>query len=473
MKIGSYRPVAAPANRLRLIVPPMFLLLAAVNTAPVIAATCPDTLVCNMEALSIIRDSTKAYSDCWGFAANGQEYAITGYRTGTIFTRVTDPRNPVEVGFITGPNSIWRDIKTFGTHAYIVTEGTGSGSGLQIVDISDPENPFLANTYNATFTTAHNLYIDTAAARCYVVGTGSGMHILDLSADPANPAWLGSWNNDYIHDLFVLNDTAYVSPIYSGTLKILDVSNPASISVLASHFYSGASNHNAWLLQDHRFLLTSDEANRGHVRCWDISDFKNITEVSKYQIPGFSFSAHNVLVKGTIAYIAYYANGLRLVDFADPYNPVEIGYYDTYPPYTSGTYAGNWGNYPFLPSGTLIASDQLFGIHLLRFKDFTGVAEGTTEMAGHPLRLVPGPNPFNPATMISFTLPGRNDVTLSIYAPSGRLVRNLLSGTLPGGDHSVRWNGLDDGGAAAASGVYFTRLTAGSASATAKLNLVR
>ncbi len=450
-----------------------WLVLAAALPAVAAAVECNDTLSCNVELLSVTRDSLNTYSDCWGFTANGDEYAIIGYKRGTMFFRVTDPYNPVMVGYINGPNNLWRDIKTYRDHAYITTEGTGPNQGMQIVDISDPENPFLANTYTGTFTTAHNLYIDTSAARCYVVGTDTGMHILDVGTDPVNPIWLGAWSNHYIHDLFVLNDTAYVSPIFSATMKILDVSDPANVHVLASHFYSSAVNHNAWLMEDHNFLLTSDEANRGHVRCWDISDFTNITETSSYWIQGLTNSAHNVLVKGTVAYISYYKNGLRLVDFADPYNPVEIGYYDTHPEASGATYVGNWGNYPFLPSGTLIASDEQHGLYLLRYNEFTGVAEGIEAAPAPALLLSNRPNPFNPATQIAFTLPERMDLELSIYMPSGQLVRKLFAGTLPGGDHHFSWDGLSESGVPLGSGVYFSRLETAGAAESGKIHLIR
>ncbi len=428
-----------------------------------------------MEALSIIRDSLSTYNDCWGFVSGGDEYSIVGYRRGTFFHRVTDPYNPVQVGYIPGPSSLWRDIKVYRDHAYIVTEGTGVGQGMQIVDISNPDAPFLANTYSGSFNSSHNLYIDTATARCYVVGTGSGMHILDIGTDPINPIWLGNWSNHYIHDLFVLNDTAYVSPYYSGTMKILDVSDPGNVTVMASHFYSAAANHNAWLLGDHNFLLTSDEASRGHVRCWDISDFSNITEISDYQILGFTNSAHNVLVIGMVAYISYYKNGLRVVDFSDPYNPVEIGFYDTHPEWSNSTFAGNWGNYPFLPSGTLIASDEQHGIHLLRYVEFTGIDDrtGIAPAAAGVTLLPSNPNPFNPTTRIAFSLPERMDVDLSIYAPTGRLVRTLYSGALPAGEHRLMWDGQSDGGSAQASGIYFSRLETESGPHTGKLHLVR
>ena len=78
------------------------------------------------------------------------------------------------------------------------------------------------------------------------------------------------------------------------------------------------------------------------------------------------------------------------------------------------------------------------------------------------LTLLPNaPNPFNPSTLLRFTLGAPQDVRLSIVDARGRLVRTIAPGTLDAGVHGVPWNGLDEAGAAVASGVYFVRLEAG------------
>ncbi len=70
------------------------------------------------------------------------------------------------------------------------------------------------------------------------------------------------------------------------------------------------------------------------------------------------------------------------------------------------------------------------------------------------------PNPFSPETRIAFELPEAGTVELRIYSPEGRLVRTLVSGELPAGQQEARWDGLDDAGKRAATGVYFYSLAA-------------
>jgi hypothetical protein len=83
------------------------------------------------------------------------------------------------------------------------------------------------------------------------------------------------------------------------------------------------------------------------------------------------------------------------------------------------------------------------------------------------------PNPFNPMTKISFSLPAAQDVKLSVYSLDGRLVATLLNETRGPGQHDVVWMGRDDAGHGAASGTYFYRLDAGPYSQVRKMTLMK
>jgi hypothetical protein len=69
------------------------------------------------------------------------------------------------------------------------------------------------------------------------------------------------------------------------------------------------------------------------------------------------------------------------------------------------------------------------------------------------------PNPFRGSTEIRFELPRAGVVDLAVFDVGGRRVAGLLSGELGAGRHVATWNGRGAGGDAAASGVYFVRLT--------------
>jgi len=83
------------------------------------------------------------------------------------------------------------------------------------------------------------------------------------------------------------------------------------------------------------------------------------------------------------------------------------------------------------------------------------------------------PNPFNPSTTISFYLPEQNEISLTVYDVSGRLIRELEGGALGAGWHSATWDGMSASGNAAGSGAYFCRLKAGKEIITVKMILLR
>lgn len=83
------------------------------------------------------------------------------------------------------------------------------------------------------------------------------------------------------------------------------------------------------------------------------------------------------------------------------------------------------------------------------------------------------PNPFNPRTTIGFTIPADGRVQVTVHNPAGQTVAHLVDADLAAGTHQTVWNGLDDSGRPAASGVYLCRLVAGGAGDGQKLLLVR
>ena len=68
------------------------------------------------------------------------------------------------------------------------------------------------------------------------------------------------------------------------------------------------------------------------------------------------------------------------------------------------------------------------------------------------------PNPFNPETTISFSVPENSKTKVSIFNIKGQKVKDLLNENLEKGNHSVVWHSKDNSGKSVASGVYFYQL---------------
>lgn len=78
------------------------------------------------------------------------------------------------------------------------------------------------------------------------------------------------------------------------------------------------------------------------------------------------------------------------------------------------------------------------------------------------------PNPFNPTTTISFSVPKADRVTVEVYNVAGQKVDTLVNGTMSAGNHSVVWSASGK-----SAGVYFYTVKAGSFSKTMKMTLLK
>jgi len=73
-------------------------------------------------------------------------------------------------------------------------------------------------------------------------------------------------------------------------------------------------------------------------------------------------------------------------------------------------------------------------------------------------QLLNNPNPFNPETTISYSIPDNSNVELSIYNIKGQKVRTLVKDSIERGNHSIIWKGKNDSENSVSSGVYFYKL---------------
>jgi hypothetical protein len=83
------------------------------------------------------------------------------------------------------------------------------------------------------------------------------------------------------------------------------------------------------------------------------------------------------------------------------------------------------------------------------------------------------PNPFNPQTVIPFSVDSPQMVRLGIFDMLGREIQTLFSGALPTGDYTRIWDGKNRLGHDMPSGVYFYRLTGDTRTITRRLMLLR
>jgi hypothetical protein len=110
---------------------------------------------------------------------------------------------------------------------------------------------------------------------------------------------------------------------------------------------------------------------------------------------------------------------------------------------------------------------------LIEVGAFLGVSAAPVVSARSIPDAVVAPNPFAHGTTVQLDLPARDHVRVVVYDAGGRVVRRLADREWTAGTHQLRWNGLDDDGQAAASGVYFVGLNFDGGRTTRKVVLER
>jgi hypothetical protein len=206
--------------------------------------------------------------------------------------------------------------------------------------------------------------------------------MFDCSQNPSNPTYLGRFASPYIHDLAVQDGYGYLCDQNGNNLLIMDVTNAPTLVELGRIRLPGASiAHNCWPSRDGTICVATNEAANGPVSIFDVSNKRAPRLIATYQLP--PTSPHNAYIRDHVAHISHYQDGYRSVDLSDPANPVEVGFYDTYPVGSGGFgFAGCWGCYHEQPSGIVYASDITYGLFVLKPKSTAVLYGGATAGTG-------------------------------------------------------------------------------------------
>ncbi|MCW5776696.1 MAG: choice-of-anchor B family protein [Phycisphaeraceae bacterium] len=398
-------------------------------------------------------------NDCWGYVSpSGREYAIMGLARGFGFVEITDPWNPVLVGVINGPNSLWHDVKVIGHHAYGVSEG---GSGIQVMDMSQIDNGVVTLVQNKTqggHSSTHNIAANVDSGYLYLVGTNinNGGLTAVSTADPDNPTIVGTWNAMYVHDAQIVTYTegpfagreiAFCLSGFNGGwnntgLRIVDVTDKSNMFTISQAFWSGARYaHQGWLSEDRRHFYINDELDEGDTvqvtttRIFDVSDINNPVYVGFFT-SGAAATDHNLYTHQGKIFEANYKSGLRVFDKSNPAAPVQIAYFDTYPESDTSGFNGAWSTYPYFPSGTILISDLDRGLFIVRLDGVSIDYEGApptilTPNVATPIRVVVNPliDQYNPDSVRLHYRAAEGSWQVAVMTDQGD---SVFQGVLPG-----------------------------------------
>lgn len=339
-------------------------------------------------------------NDIWGWtdSTTGKEYALIGLDNGTAFVDISDTENLLYLGKLptATTSSIWRDIKVYGDHAFIVSEA--SNHGMQVFDLTrlrDVANPPQTFSVDARYTdigNAHNVVVNEAVGFAYPVGTArndafqGGVHFVDVQ-NPTSPAGVGGYGaNGYTHDAQVVTyngpDTDYTGrEIFIGAnedqiaiVDITDKSNPVEISTL--DYSQLGYTHQGWFTEDQRYFLLGDELDEinfgfnSRTLIFDLADLDNPQLHMTYTGPTSAVD-HNGYVKGTEFFLANYTAGMRVIDISNIANSTisEISFFDTFPSNNGASFDGVWSVYPYFDSEKIIINDSNTGFFVVEKSD--------------------------------------------------------------------------------------------------------
>jgi len=315
-------------------------------------------------------------NDIWGYVdQDGIEYAAIGTISDARIYSLQDPSNPELVAQIAGAESVWRDFKSYDRYIYQITQ-RGS-DGLTIIDMTNAPDSITSALFTPTLMvggisdvlrTCHNIFIDDEAGLAFLAGCNNGVGgvlIFDLTQDPLNPEFIGAVDERYSHDVIVRGDTLFSSEINEGNLGIYDISDPAAPQLISRTRTTSSFTHNAWFSNDGRFVFTTDERANSTVDAYDISDITNPVLIDTYlPVPNAGIIPHNTHYIDGFLVTSWYTEGIIVIDAHRPDNLVRIAQYDTFLGGGAG-FQGCWGAYPYLPSGTVIASDLNSGLFVI------------------------------------------------------------------------------------------------------------
>ena len=299
-------------------------------------------------------------NDMWGWEheESGRSFLLAGRTNGTAFVEVTDPFNPVFLGELPSSevdsqgnprHSVWRDMKVYDNHAYIVADGA-PGHGMQVFDltqllsVTDPQVFSLTNHYTL-LSSVHNIVINEDTGYAFAVGMGggvqpcgSGLHIIDLS-DPANPEFTGCYSEfntsrgggAYTHDAHCVvyegpdadwADSEICVNSNERSVVITDVTQkqaPTPISI--GQYPATEYTHQGWLSDDHRYYFQGDELDEvrgavGNTRTviWDLQDLDDPVVAGEFFAQRNTID-HNMYVLDEKIYQCNYNAGLQVLTF--------------------------------------------------------------------------------------------------------------------------------------------------------------
>jgi hypothetical protein len=288
---------------------------------------------------------------------------------------VADPAAPRLTGHVDGGFNDVRVVRGGGRRVAFLAPLGSAAASTTLVDVTDPTMPVVAGSIPEY---SHSVQVVTAGASSYLYLATYTSRIPQYDVtDPLAPRRLGEValpdTMSRVHDLAIDGDRIYANATQSG-MTALDISAGLAAPVAAGHLASSYS-HASWVGSPggKRVVLHGDEGMTAtdaggaflRVLDGDRASASYMTQLGRYQSRP-EVGIHNFELHGDRAYIAYYQDGVRIVDLANPAQPREVAHYNTWDPEASpgATFEGAIGIR--VVDGLIYVADSQRGLLILR-----------------------------------------------------------------------------------------------------------
>ncbi|MCP3144570.1 LVIVD repeat-containing protein [Pyxidicoccus xibeiensis] len=261
----------------------------------------------------------------------------------TVFD-VSDRSRPVFKTSISIPgDSYWNGVWALGDALYVASDV----SGTIVFDISRPAEPAFLRSLPSSQYGVHTVLVD--GDRLYAADNGGLSRIYDVT-NPLEPVLRQTISLDFlgggVHDHFAYQGRLYINNSYAG-LSVVDVSNLDAVLHLGRYVHGGYSHHNAvGTFAGRTIAFEGGEFAASHLRVLDVTDPARIVKIGEYRKRPVT-SIHNMILRADRLYIAWYHEGLRVLDVSNPTKPREVGHFNTFresdPGRSEGIFGGAYG----------------------------------------------------------------------------------------------------------------------------------
>jgi hypothetical protein len=255
-----------------------------------------------------------------------------GSAGGLTVLDVSDRAHPLFKASISLPgDGNWNGVWAKDDALYIA----GNRSGVLVYDISNPAQPEYVRHLSAGEYGAHTVLVDEN--RLYAMSpSGAVTFVFDVTTPlapvlrqritvPTESPFAGA------HDAFAYEGRLYISNGYGGGHVVMDVTDLDNVRHLGQYLHGPEvfAHHSAvGTFAGRTLAFDGTEYGGAHLRVLDVTDPAHIVKIGEFRLSPVT-SIHNIILKGHRLYIAWYQEGVRVLDVSNPTKPRQVAHYNT------------------------------------------------------------------------------------------------------------------------------------------------